>query len=351
MDTAKRKLLLPLGVGASGILCILLILLIVVTTTLSSAGGGRRGSISMEGLPEILTEEMILGAMDSEEKYGVPASLTLAQIILESSGSYPGGLSLLAYECHNLFGMKGIGPAGYKAYQTGEQTSGGDSYVITAKFRKYHNVAESIDDHGQLLSSGHYTAYTKGCKTSDEWAVAIHKAGYATAVDYSDRLIEIMTMYDLYQFDGGGGYTQGNGAATGRYVWPTVASGIITSEFGFRDAPIDGASTYHGGIDIAAYSGAPIYAADGGTVTFAGNSGGAGGYMIKIDHGKGIETSYMHLRSDGVLVRAGQKVSRGQKIGKMGTTGISTGDHLDFRIYINGQVKDPLHYVKKPKNK
>lgn len=351
MDTAKRRLWRPLGFGAGGAMLVLLIVIIVITTMLSSIGGGKCGNISMEGLPEILTEEMILGAMESEEKYGVPASLTLAQIILESSGSYPGGLSLLAYECNNLFGMKGIGPAGYKEYSTGEQTAGGESYTVTAKFRKYHNVAESIDDHGKLLASGTYAAYTKGCKTADEWAVAIHKAGYATAVDYSQRLIEIMTIYDLYQFDGGGSYTQGNGAATGKYVWPTVANGIITSYFGYRDAPTAGASTYHEGIDIAAYSGAPIYAADGGVVTYAGNSGGAGGYMIKIDHGRGVSTSYMHLRSDGVLVKAGQKVSRGQRIGKMGTTGVSTGDHLDFRIYIGGKAKDPLHYVKKPTGK
>lgn len=351
MDTSKKRWILSFSIGSGGILFLLLILILVIVVAVTSESGGRRGGISMEGLPEILTEEMIMGAMDSEEKYGVPASLTLAQIIIESSGSYPGGLSLLAYECHNLFGMKGIGPAGYKEYQTGEQTSGGENYVITAKFRKYHNVAESIDDHGQLLSSGHYTAYTKGCKTADEWAVAIHKAGYATAVDYSQRLIEIMTMYDLYQFDNGGGYVKGNGAATGRYVWPTVSSGIITSYFGYRDAPTAGASTYHEGIDIAAYSGAPIYAADGGTVIYAQNSGGAGGYMIKIDHGKGVQTSYMHLRSDGILVKAGQKVSRGQKIGKMGTTGVSTGNHLDFRIFINGSAKDPLNYIKKPSTK
>ena len=68
MDTTAKRKLLPVGLGASGILFILLILLIVVVMVVSSAGGGGRGSISLEGLPEILTEEMIMGAMDSEEK-------------------------------------------------------------------------------------------------------------------------------------------------------------------------------------------------------------------------------------------------------------------------------------------
>lgn len=325
----------------------LLIMMISVVSEQMQAGSG--GKVNVENLPDILTQEMVSGAMVTEKKYMVPASLTLAQIILESSGSYPGGLSKLAYECHNLFGMKGIGPAGYAEYATGEQTETGGSYTVTAKFRKYHNVAESIEDHGKLLSSGTYKEYTKGCKTSDEWARAIHRAGYATAVDYSDKLIELMTMYDLYQFDHGG-MVNGNGIAKGNFVWPTVSNSVITSQFGDRSDDPDlpaGASSFHEGIDIAAYSGAAIYAADGGKVTFAGSSGGYGN-TITIDHGKGVTTKYSHLQNGGILVRNGQKVSRGQRIGLMGSTGISGGVHLDFRIFVNGKAKNPLDYVRKP---
>lgn len=312
----------------------------------SVTSGSSHGNYDMEDLPEIITQEMIDGALESEKKYGVPAALTLAQIILESSGSCPGGLSQLAYDCHNLFGMKGIGPAGYKEYVTREETEAGVSYTVTAKFRKYHNVKESIDDHGQLLSSGHYAAYTKGCKTADEWAVAIHKAGYATATNYSSKLIELMGTYGLYQFSMDT-YSPGDGIAKGKLLWPTVKDCTITSYFGLRDAPTQGASKYHEGIDISAYNGAPVYAAEGGKVIQAGDAGGSGN-MITLDHGKGIQTTYMHLKNGGILVRVGQKVSRGQKIGLMGSTGISTGVHLDFRIIINGKKVDPLKYVKKP---
>ncbi|WP_161907913.1 peptidoglycan DD-metalloendopeptidase family protein [Emergencia sp. 1XD21-10] len=334
-----------IGIGiVAAFLAVLLFFAALLPVLVGSQGKG--GNIDIEDLPEIITQEMVIGAMESEKKYGVPASLTLAQIILESSGNYPGGLSKLAFECHNLFGMKGIGPAGYKEYQTGEQTSNGESYVIYAKFRKYHNVKESIDDHGKLLSSATYKKYTQNCKTADEWAKAIHKAGYATAVDYSQKLIELMGMYDLYSFDNGG-RIDGSGIAKGKMVWVTVGNCTITSYFGDREAPTAGASTSHMAIDIAAYSGAPIYAADGGKVIYAGNSGG-GGNTIRIDHGNGIQTTYMHLQNGGILVKIGQKVSRGQKIGRMGSTGISTGPHLHFAVTINGEPKDPLKYVKKP---
>lgn len=342
---AGKKKVAAAGAAALVIGFLLLASAIGVIVTSVTSGSGH-GSYDLEDLPEIITQEMIDGALESEKKYGVPAALTLSQIILESSGSCPGGLSQLAYDCHNLFGMKGIGPAGYKEYVTREETEAGVSYTVTAKFRKYHNVKESIDDHGQLLSSGHYAAYTKGCKTADEWAVAIHKAGYATATDYSSKLIELMGTYDLYQFSLDS-YSPGDGIVKGKLLWPTVKNCMITSYFGYRDAPTAGASSYHEGIDIAAYSGAPVYAADGGKVIQAGDAGGSGN-MITLDHGKGVQTAYMHLKNGGILVRVGQKVSRGQKIGLMGSTGISTGVHLDFRVIINGKKVDPLKYVKKP---
>ena len=86
----------------------------ITSVFVAIAGGGssaKEANIesSMVGLPSIITSDMVIGSIEAHEKYGVYASVTLAQIILESGGDYPGGLSALAYECHNLFGMKGEG--------------------------------------------------------------------------------------------------------------------------------------------------------------------------------------------------------------------------------------------------
>jgi len=352
LKTWKRKLIVT---GVLLIAAVFLFFIVMISVLVSSLGGSDKtpslDDIDVSDLPTILTVEMIAGAMDSETKYGVPASLTLAQIIQESSGSYPGGLSLLAYECHNLFGMKGIGPAGSKKYQTWEQSADGESYTVMADFRKYNNVKESIDDHGRLLSSAYYQQYVSGAgKDADKWAKGIHEAGYATDVNYSSNLISLMKSYNLYQFNDGGVGREGDGVSYGSFIWPTISASVITSYYGWREAPTGGASTYHEGIDIAPIdgkSGAAIYAADGGEVTFTGENGKAG-YQITLKHKNGMETSYMHLRQDGILVTKGMKVSRGQKIGLMGNTGVSTGVHLDFRIYINGETKDPLNYIKQP---
>lgn len=334
----------------------LLFIAVISITVFMIIGGGSEGrnnyASGLDGLPDMLTNEMIIGAVKTQEEYGVPAALTLAQIIVESSGDYPGGLSGLAYECKNLFGMKGIGTAGYKEYRTGEQTIDGQKYTVTAKFRKYHNFTESIVDHAKLLTNSHYRPYTAKAKTSDDWAYAVKAAGYATATDYAPMLINIMEIYDLYRFDGVTLETLGSllngGSSSGSYRWPLPCKGIITSEFGGRDAPTAGASSNHQGLDIAAASGTKVYAADGGIVEFAGVYG-SGGNTIIINHGNGAKTLYMHLRhGDGIMVVKGAKVKRGQVIGHVGSTGVSTGAHLHFQININGIPVDPLKYVKQP---
>lgn len=308
----------------------------------------------MVGLPPILTSEMVIGAIESEQEYGVPASLTLAQIILESGGDYPGNLSALAYECNNLFGMKGEGPAGSKEYKTLEEKPDGTKVTITAKFRKYHNVKESIDDHGKLISSGHYSAYIENCKTADDWAKAIQKAGYATDSSYAETLIDIMTKYNLYVFNGltveeAKEYLKGDGNASGVFRWPLAQAGKITSYFGYRgDIGVSGATADHGAIDIAVPGGTAVYASDGGTVIHA-DWYGTGGRAIIIKHAEGTETHYYHLREgDGIMVKKGQKVSKGQQIGRVGTTGASSGYHLHFGLKVGGKFVDPLAYVKQP---
>ncbi len=127
---------------------------------------------------------------------------------------------------------------------------------------------------------------------------------------------------------------------TGSFRWP--CSGTITSYFGYRDTPTYGATSYHEGLDIANGYGTPIYASDGGTVETAGWNGGFG-YYILIDHGNGFETGYGHNSS--LLVSAGEHVYKGQLIAYMGSSGVSTGSHCDFRIYVNNTPVDPLNYL------
>ena len=116
----------------------------------------------------------------------------------------------------------------------------------------------------------------------------------------------------------------------------------ISSPFGERESPTAGASTYHQGVDLAGPEGTPIYASRGGTVTSAKYSN-SGGYMVTIDLGDGFKNVYMHMTH--YIVSAGQSVSQGQKIGEMGSTGISTGRHLHFAIIYNGEYVNPALYV------
>jgi murein DD-endopeptidase MepM/ murein hydrolase activator NlpD len=116
----------------------------------------------------------------------------------------------------------------------------------------------------------------------------------------------------------------------------------LTSPFGYRDAPTDGASTYHEGVDLAGPEGTNIYAARSGTVTIARYSNSAG-YYVTINHGDGFSSVYMHMTT--YTVKVGQKVSQGQHIGYMGSTGISTGSHLHFGIAYQGVYVNPAIYV------
>ena len=99
---------------------------------------------------------------------------------------------------------------------------------------------------------------------------------------------------------------------------------------------------FHSGVDLAGSQGTPIVAARSGTVTTASYNGSSG-YFVTINHGDGYSSSYLHLT--GFTVKVGQKVSRGQTIGYMGSTGVSTGPHLHFSIYYNGSTVNPASYI------
>ena len=116
----------------------------------------------------------------------------------------------------------------------------------------------------------------------------------------------------------------------------------VSSPFGPRTSPTAGASSYHQGIDLAGSAGTPIYASRTGRVTLATYSNSAG-YYVSINHGDGYSSIYMHMTN--YVVSAGQTVSAGQLIGYMGSTGISTGNHLHFGIALNGAYVNPASYL------
>ncbi|MDO5556967.1 MAG: M23 family metallopeptidase [Clostridia bacterium] len=132
----------------------------------------------------------------------------------------------------------------------------------------------------------------------------------------------------------------------GAMKWPTSIKGYVSSPFGMRMHPISGKYKMHKGIDIAGTGkGAKLLAAAGGTVSFVRkvDQGGYGIYL-KIDHGGGIETLYGHASK--ILVNKGDKVSAGQTVAIIGTTGSSTGIHLHFEVQKNGNPVDPMNYLK-----
>lgn len=133
-----------------------------------------------------------------------------------------------------------------------------------------------------------------------------------------------------------------NRILSGGLIWPCPSSKQISSGFGKRKSPTKGASTYHQGIDIRAKTGAGVLAAAAGEVVISTYSYSAGNYIM-INHGSGIFTIYMHLSKK--LVDVNQEVSQGQKIGEVGSTGVSTGPHLHFGIRKNGSYVNPLTFV------
>jgi murein DD-endopeptidase MepM/ murein hydrolase activator NlpD len=124
----------------------------------------------------------------------------------------------------------------------------------------------------------------------------------------------------------------------GKMTWPV--KGPITSPFGTRNDPFSGKpGQFHSGLDIGVGMGTPIHVPLGGRVSFAAVNGGYGNHVV-VDHGNGLQTTYSHLSA--IEVRVGEQVSPGQEIGKVGSTGYSTGPHLHFEVKRNGQFLDPV---------
>lgn len=145
----------------------------------------------------------------------------------------------------------------------------------------------------------------------------------------------------------GSGSASGSGssstALTGAFVWPVPASRVISSDYGYREVPIAGAGANHNGIDIAAPYGSSVLAAADGKVITSRLSTTAGN-MIIIDHGGGVYSVYMH--NSARLVSVGDRVTAGQTIAQVGSTGLSTGNHLHFGVSVNGVYVNPWNYLR-----
>lgn len=121
-----------------------------------------------------------------------------------------------------------------------------------------------------------------------------------------------------------------------------TASPMLTSSYGYRRDPFNGHAAFHAGLDFRGNYGQPILAAAAGRVSFVGQRQGYGN-VIEIDHGHGIMTRYAHLSGFGV--RPGQRVPRSTAIGRMGSTGRSTGTHLHFEVRVNGNPINPRRFL------
>jgi flagellum-specific peptidoglycan hydrolase FlgJ len=156
----------------------------------------RTAPVSAASAQQAFINAVAPGAMATQRQYGVPAAVTIAQAIDESSW----GQSMLAANDHNLFGIKGTGPAGSDVQPT-EEYENGQWITTNAPFRVYHDFAESIQDHGELLAtSGYYTQAMANRTNPDAFANDLTGV-YATNPEYGADLINLMQQYNLYRYD------------------------------------------------------------------------------------------------------------------------------------------------------
>lgn len=219
--------------------------------------------------------------------------------------------------------------------------------VTKTETRKVETAYDTIKVNTSSLYKGDSRVVTKGVKGIEEVTelvtyidgvrVSSKEVSRKTIREAVDEKIQVGTKTHSYSSGGGGGSYTG-----GRLGWPTIGAYSISSRYGYRNFG-DG---WHGGIDIVrpgGSSGCTVVAAESGTVTFAGWYG-SGGYTVIINHGGGLSTMYCHMQP-GLKVRTGQRVSRGQAVGKIGATGYVTGAHLHFEVKVNGNNVNPAPYL------
>ena len=341
---------------------------------------------------QLYAEKYAAEAMEQMKRYGIPASVTLAQGILESSN----GQSELSQLGNNHFGVKASGSW---------LKNGGDYLVYTddkpnEKFCKYATVGDSYEHHSKILKNS--SRYSQCFKLSPDdykgWTKGIERGGYATNGGYAASLQKIIEANGLQKYDQQVmkemrtegkqfGVEQNSRSSTsasvssedtksvgrastssldkqaasqkgnGQYSFPVKRDDFlfITSPFGMRQDPMDKSKQQmHKGIDIRARKDDVLATENGGKVVAVNHSTNTGGgKSVTVEYartdGSKVQTTYMHLSS--ISVKAGDEVKAGQKLGVSGNTGTrTTGEHLHFgvrNISADGKVRDvdPASYL------
>jgi hypothetical protein len=287
-------------------------------------------------------------AMEQMRRYGIPASVTLAQGIIESAD----GRSTLANTANNHFGVKGTYHGNYVL---------ADDDRPIEKFKKYDNVGQSYEDHSKVLMAQRYRKHTAGLSADDYrgWAAAIQRGGYASDKRYVNTLVSVIEGAGLQKYDAK--VMQENGTKvnqpktasvpTGSYSMPVKREEfmLVTSPYGNREDPLNkGTMQVHHGIDIKTNKDAVLATEDQGTVVGVDHrTNTAGGKTVTVEYaredGSRVRVQYMHLSE--IAVKKGDTVNAGQKIGVSGATGTRvTGEHLHFGV-INVSKDGKLQWV------
>ena len=293
-------------------------------------------------------------AMEQMRRYGIPASVTLAQGIIESAE----GKSMLSRTANNHFGVKG---------EFNGQFVRADDDKPNEKFKKYDNVGQSYEDHSKVLMGARYQKYTKNLSPDDYrgWAAGIKAGGYATAKNYVSTIVGVIEGANLQKYDqmvieqakregktiGGAEYRQADISATtsttqnvkptpnGLYSLPLRREEfmLVTSPYGNRRDPMDHSKTqFHKGIDISCKNETLLATENNGKVVGVNhNANTGGGKSVTIEYnredGSKYQTTYMHMSN--IDVKVGDMVNAGDKIGVSGNTGTrTTGPHLHFEV-------------------
>lgn len=180
--------------------------------------------------------------------------------------------------------------------------------------------------------------------SGDEFDLVVEYKRAATGEVETGKLLYAGLLRDgkprkqLMRWGGDGRFYEASGVGEQRSGLLAPVPGRVTSGYGMRRHPILGYRRMHAGIDFKASHGTPIYAASDGTVSFAGRHGGHGNY-VRLAHGGGLGTGYAHMSR--IAVSNGERVRRGQVIGYVGSTGLSTGPHLHYEMYRGGATVNP----------
>ena len=292
-------------------------------------------------------------AMAQQQKYGIPASVTLAQMYIESAG----GKSNLAQTGNNYFGIK----CSQQWLAEGKPYSLHHDDKPNEKFCNYATVEESINHHSQFLMGNRYAACRR-CAEDDYrgWANGLQAAGYATNRNYANMLIADIETYGLSKYDQQAKtlprvaeqqtMTMPSPTSQG-YSFPLAGENMVMSD-GFGLSPTSYRNHAHNGIDLRAKYEDVLATENQGRVVTVGSDKTSGNYaVVEYDRADGAKwrVSFCHL--DSVAVKQGDVVNAGQKLGVSGNTGNSTGPHLHLTVKHQAagttEMKnvDPLNYL------